>query len=155
MKKKNQSCFLGINHAICLLNQLLYRKMVRGNGRTLRNLSQHLYFSRRRNQVQRGQVTYLTTHSKVEMELERHWEQSLLAPAVSPPSTSALISPGAKVSLKLDFSHWLDGNNPPEPHIKAETPDLLKQHLQRRDPESASLTGLNLAIWSFWEKMQE
>lgn len=146
---------MGTNHATCLLNQLLYRKMVSGKGRTLKSLSQHLYFSRRRNQVQRGQVTYLTTHSKIEMELERHWEQSLPAPAVSPPSTSARISPGAKVSLKLDFSHWLDGNNPPEPHIKAETPGLLKQYLQRRDPESASLTGLNLAIWSFWEKMQE
>ena len=144
---------MGINHATCLLNQLLYRKVVLGNGRTLKDLPQHLYFSRRRNQDQRGQVTYLTTHSKIEMELERHWEQSLLAPAVSPPSTSALISPGAKVSLKLGFSHWFDGNNLPEPHIKAETPDLLRQHLQRKNPESASLTGLNLAIWPFWEKM--
>lgn len=42
------------------------------------------------------------------------------------------------MSLKPSFSHWLDGNNPPEPHIKAETPGLLKQYLQRRDPESAS-----------------
>lgn len=44
-EKKNQSCFLRTNHAICLLNMpVTNRKMIHRNGNTLRELDQYFYF---------------------------------------------------------------------------------------------------------------